>query len=234
MSRRMRAWWVATCVVLLAGLFGTFAACDGRGGRNVGVECTDSGDCNIDEGELIACVDGNCRAVDCLSSTDCALGSFCDSEDDFACVTGCRQDNDCLAGYSCDGNDCRRDACRSTVLDCDFLEVCDQDSGECERVDDDTCARCDLRGNQFDNNSTVTDFCDDTFLGHEDCGSNWLCAGGQPGDSTGHCLPPCESNDDCPHGFQCVPLAFDSIPPTCGKNPVLTNPVCLSDQCASQ
>ncbi len=234
-----RSWIVLAGALLLGAVLGTAPGCDPRGGRQAQLECTDSGECTRDEGELIACVSGDCRDVECLASADCALGSYCDVEGDYDCVEGCETAGDCLAGYSCNDGDCERDACRSTVLDCDFMEVCNQDSGECERAGGVVCARCDSTIHDFDQASTLFDFCDDTFLGHPDCGVGALCANTEAGNQ-GHCMPPCETADDCPHGFQCAPLVFGATPMEQGgcddtNTPQLegvwTNPVCFSTQC---
>jgi len=219
--------------VLLGVALGTTAGCDPRGGRQAAVECEDSGDCDIDEGELIACVTGDCRDVECLESVDCALGTYCDVEDDYSCVEGCQSSSDCLAGFSCDDGECERDACRSTVLDCDFMEVCNVDSGECERAGGVVCARCNASTHDFDDQNTL-DFCDDTFLGHPDCGAGALC-GNSDGGAQGHCMPPCETAADCPHGFQCAPLVFGAAICDNEATPeyegVWTNPVCFSTEC---
>ena len=228
MSPTHRSWIVLTAAVVLGCVLGAAAGCGPRGGRTAEAECIDSGDCNISEGEIVACVAGDCSDVQCLASTDCALGSFCDVEGSYDCVDGCEGDGDCLSGFSCDDGECARNDCRSTVLDCDFLEVCNVDNGRCERATGVVCSRCDGQYHEFDENSTVFDRCDDTFLGHRDCGTGAVCG------NTGHCLPPCETVADCPHGFQCSPLIF--FADICGglENGVFTNNVCISDQCGEE
>ena len=223
MSRFSQRWAVLAAAVVLGGLLGTTSGCGPRPGSEA--ECADSGDCGVSEGELVACVSGDCEDVECLASTDCPLGSYCDLEEGYVCSEGCEGDGDCLSGFSCNEGTCERNSCRSTVLDCDFLEICNQDSGECEEAEGVVCARCDGLFHEFDDNSTFFDPCDDTFLGHRDCGPGAVCG------NTGHCLPPCEDNTDCPHGFQCMPLIFNAE--VCGglEFGVQTNPVCLSDQC---
>ena len=229
MSAPLRTWGVLCAALVLGGLVGGSAGCGSRTGRTAEPECVDSGDCDIQEGELIACVDGACENVECLASADCSLGSYCDTEGDFSCTEGCEQNSDCLAGFSCDGGECSEDDCRSTVLDCDFLEVCNEDNGECEQVGGVICARCETSGNEFDDNSTFGNFCDDTFLGHVDCGVGALCGGGSQA-GLGHCMPPCETSADCPHGFQCQQLVFDVPCP----EPILTTAVCYSTECGNQ
>jgi hypothetical protein len=223
---------VLAAALAIGALLGTTAGCDPRNGREA--ECVDSGECDIQEGELVACVSGSCEDVECLLSTDCALGTYCDVEGDYSCVDGCLGDNDCLAGYSCNDGSCEQDDCRSTVLDCDFKEVCNEDSGECEAVGGVLCARCDPSFHEFDDQSTIFDFCDDDFLGHADCGVGALCWN-QVGEATGHCMTPCETNADCPHGFQCGSLVFGATqcddPNTPALEGVFSTPVCLSNAC---
>lgn len=99
------------------------------------IECTDHGQC----GELQACIDNKCTDVQCLSSTDCELSSYCVGEgpNAFSCKEGCSTNDDCLAGENCnvESNTCEAYGCRSTTLDCPAGQSCDEATGDCFEVD---------------------------------------------------------------------------------------------------
>ncbi len=202
----------------------------GRGRRSTGTECFDNGDCNdelgnVDTVDIEACRDGDCDNVDCLSSADCVVGNWCDAEDeDYICREGCRENSDCFAGQECSDGACVIYGCRSTVLDCGFNEVCNEDTGVCEDAAGLQCTGCDSTGHYIDDQGTP-DPCDDEIGGHQICGGDGnFC--GPDGDNT-VCWVSCAVAGDptaCPSGFQCANVTWT---PQTFCEPVTLGPVCL-------
>ena len=211
-------------------------SCGPRDRRGQGNDCLDSGDCNDEgggEAEAIeACVEGRCDEVECLTSAHCAIGTYCDVEDfDYRCREGCEVDGDCFAGQECDDGACRDYGCRSTVLDCDFNEVCDVLTGRCEEAEGMQCRPCDPFGNTRDDQGTP-DACDDTIGGHQLCGGTGsVCGSDENGD--GVCWPRCEeagAPDQCPAGFSCGNVQWT---PADFCEPVILGPYCIpTDGCS--
>ena len=151
-------------VLLTASLLGSC----GRG--RSGEPCYETADCPAEEGELKACVSGQCEGVDCLSSSDCPMGSICSVDSfDFECQEGCNSDADCLAGSTCQEGQCADYGCRSTVLDCDLGEFCNETTGECETAEGAYCSACQMASNDWNDQGTLTT-CDDILLGNDSCG----------------------------------------------------------------
>jgi hypothetical protein len=202
-------------------------------GRRGGSECVDNGSCTSDGVELQACIDGDCDEVECLSSADCGVGTYCDVEDqdadpvdiDYECKEGCLTEGDCLSGQTCDDGSCIERACRSTILDCEFGEVCDADSGECVAAEGLYCTGCTTEGHVVDDQGTPTQ-CDDRIVGHSACGDGALCV--SDGDHN-VCMPPCTSASDCPAGFSCQSFLMNT-PAICGDTQVVLDPVCVPNQ----
>lgn len=190
------------------------------GRRSSTPECLDNGDCNDTLGsaeavDIEACRGGDCDNVECLSSADCVVGNWCDVEDeDYVCRPGCQEDGDCFAGQECDDGACVIYGCRSTILDCGFNEICNEDSGVCEQADGLQCATCDPVGHYMDDQGTP-DPCDDQIAGHQFCGGDGnFC--GPDGDGNSVCWVSCDTPGDpnaCPTGFQCQNAAW--TPATC-------------------
>lgn len=154
-------------------------------------ECIDNGDC----GALQACVDQVCADVACLSTIDCDLEQYCDLEH-YTCVDGCEVDRDCRAGFECSSasRTCEPQACRSTQLDCAFGENCNLASGECELDEGGHCDPCTTR--PFQPRGTCADeraVCTEYFT--------------EPGT---FCFLQCESELDCPRGFECQNVGRDA------------------------
>ncbi len=192
------------------------------------LECLDAGDCSADEGSQVACVANRCEDVECLSSLDCPIGTSCDVEDDYDCVPSCEDSDDCLAGDYCNDGSCTPYGCRSTILDCDFGQVCDPDAQQCVDPQEPHCLACDAGSNEFDQNGTPG-VCDDTFTGSNECGgSETLCANYEDG---GHCAIGCVDNGDCPAGYACSPLLFDLSGAGCTQDELPAGSFCLTVTC---
>ncbi len=162
-------------------LLGALLACDDQAVGNA--PCEDIGDCQ----EMQACLEGVCRAVECISSAHCQLHEYCDVRA-FRCMNGCQDDEDCAAGESCDveRGRCAQDGCRDTVLDCEYGEICDTQTGACEFDDRAHCQSCD----RFERLS-----CPD--MGTCVTTINWKSS--------------CESDDDCPLDQHCDEFAGSKL-----------------------
>lgn len=124
------------------------------------------------------CVDGQCQAQSCATSAQCGIEQYCDEE--HACVAGCKTNDDCMFGDICnvENETCEPAECVDTRTDCGFGEFC-APTGECFDAGGYYCRPCEY----------------DT-----DCGSDGnVCYGG-------YCGVECDSDADCPAGFDC--LAF--------------------------
>lgn len=142
-------------------------------------ECSETTPCAFGA----VCEEGVCVTIPCSTSAQCGMEEYCDNR---SCVAGCAEDSDCRPGDICNTefNTCEPRSCRSTDLDCDFKEFCDQGSGECYEAGGYYCKPCD---------------------GDDDCGGNEnLCLGF--GSSGSYCGVTCETNDDCPASFDCLPI----------------------------
>ncbi|MEC7948889.1 MAG: hypothetical protein VX265_15075, partial [Myxococcota bacterium] len=134
-------------------------------------------------GAFASCVDGQCVAKSCGTSTDCGMQSYCDAGE---CQPGCQSSDDCYPDEVCDAAtaSCAAAACRDTSLDCGFREFCDPAAGDCYEASGYYCSDCR----------------DDS-----DCGGNGnLCLNfGAPG---AFCGVTCDTTRDCPSGFECLPV----------------------------
>lgn len=218
------------CSLLGLASVALIAGCPARG-VDPGESCLDAAECTVDEGQLAACVDRRCREVDCLSSADCTLGSYCSLEDDdFECLEGCQGDLDCVAGESCsDEGQCEAYGCRSTNLDCALGEVCNADSGECEVPDGAFCNLCDFANTTWDDQGTFS-ICDDEFIGHSTCGGTGAMCLTIVDGGPNTCLPACRGPEDCPRGHVCqeveVALTVNSPLEPCTELP-LVGQICI-------
>jgi hypothetical protein len=212
------------------------------GGRSDTVECYDASQCSADPGESIACVDGDCTTVECLSTLDCPLGKVCDVDgQDYECVDGCNNDLDCSAGFSCSEDGiCAEYGCRSSLLDCAFGEICNLESGVCEEDPRPHCQACDPLLNEWDIGEPG-DNCDDFLSGNSSCGGpGAICTtftvGDLPLTSEPICYVPCEEALDCPTGFTCSLVTFrygNGQDPNCAPDNTYSLGFCISD-CAPQ
>ena len=126
------------------------------------------------------CVEGTCSVVACSTSAQCDMEQFCS---DGRCADGCAEAEDCYPGDTCDVDlaVCESAACEDTRRDCGFKEFCNAVSGECYEAGGYYCQPC-----------------NDDF----DCGGNGnYCTG------YGYCGVTCESDADCPSGFNCYPFS---------------------------
>jgi hypothetical protein len=154
-------------------------------------ECIDNGDCD----GTAACIERACVEVECLSSADCGLQTFCETEaKTFVCEAGCNTDDDCYAGEACDAeaHTCEAYGCRDTELDCSWGEICDTRSGRCEEAAGDFCDVCD-------------------YWGGSGCSGGAECVPFDDWASEAYCIESCTpaSTDECPRGYECVDLYGD-------------------------
>lgn len=188
--------------------------------------CYDATDCSSEEGELFACTNGTCDAVDCLSTTDCPMGQICDVEANrYSCEEGCHTNVDCLAGSTCEDGTCVDYGCRSSVLDCDWGEVCNEDSGECEQAEGAYCNECSLASNVIDDAGTSTT-CDDLILGNPGCGGDGQVCMNYFGVPT--CYISCTGVGTCPAGYTCQ-LITRGLPAACAEDYLEIGLACLND-----
>ena len=159
-----------------------------------GPACADNAQCTNQ-----ACIEGVCRDVDCLSSSDCQLYEFC-NDVDYTCTAGCAEDTDCMAGESCntDTNTCEDYGCRDTQLDCPIGQFCNASSGDCFDDPYGTCDMCTYN----DNSNDIFELLLGGSLYDRHC-VQWDQAG-----TTFYWLAICDVNDGadaCARGFTCVP-----------------------------
>ncbi len=195
-------------LLLLAVTGLALSACKPQGpGLDEG-ECLDDGDCSADGG-LQACVGGECEAVDCLTSTDCPLGTHCD---DNGCEYGCEQDTDCLSGFECTGDGtCAESECRSTVLDCYVGQFCQ--NGNCVDAGPPLCKPC----NSMDIFDAIVDG-GGNVLGYNSCGGiGAFCLAFEQG-GTEYCWTPCSTTADCPASFECIEIINSVTQQVIAKN----------------
>lgn len=122
------------------------------------------------------CVDGSCVSQGCATSDQCGIEQYCDTNN--KCASGCLLDTDCKYGEYCDTEaaQCASAECSDTRTDCAFNEFCNP-TGECYDAGGYYCHDCET----------------DT-----DCGGNGnICY-------SGYCSVTCESDEDCPQGYDCV------------------------------
>ncbi len=211
------------------------ASCSGPAQQ---VECYDAGQCSGDVGELVACVDNDCTSVECLSSSDCPLGKICSVEDeDYTCESGCNGDADCPAGFECgESGVCEEYGCRSSLLDCNFGEFCNEDTGECEADTRPHCTSCDPLTNEW-YQGDIFDNCDDYLIGNPTCGGTGAVCNDWDLDNDGNltdwgCYVGCEVQEDCPMGFMCWTLDQpygNGQDPFCDQNNTYFLGFCVSD-----
>lgn len=124
-----------------------------------------------------SCVEGKCEAQSCVTSEQCPIESYCK---DYQCQVGCQSDADCRFGDKCNAESsaCEGQACSDTRTDCAFGEFCGVDGG-CYEAGGYYCRGCSDDG---------------------DCGGNGnLCL-------SGYCGVTCDSDKDCPNGYDCLPV----------------------------
>lgn len=156
-------------------------------------ECLDNTSC---EG-MQACIGGTCKAVSCLTNADCTLGSFCDTEGDYACTEGCSEDSDCLAGQSCAEGQCETAECVDEDVDCALGEHCTEGSclaveGFCDPCDEATPCAEGLTCHWFDKEkvSACLPICTRDDDGADDCPARTICYG-NPEEETTRCDAGC-------------------------------------------
>lgn len=146
------------------------------------LSCGGAGDFECSEEKACAfgavCVEGQCQTQACATSDQCPIEQFCNA--DRSCQPGCAEDSDCLFGDLCDTETatCESRECTDTRIDCAYGEFCNA-SGECYEAAGYYCRECE----------------DDN-----DCGGNGnYCL-------SGYCGVSCQSDSDCPSGYDCLPL----------------------------
>jgi hypothetical protein len=177
MGRHIRGLFLGLALALGGGALG------GCGGDAEGAACdADASVCA--DGEV--CVKGACRTPECTTSADCAIQKYC--TEGYVCEPGCSADADCRAGQVCNAtnNKCVAYGCRTTELDCEIAEVCDEQTGECEQAPGEWCQTC-QSANPYS------------------CGQGYLCLAWDEG-GPGWCFPEVAPQDECPRGFYAYDL----------------------------
>ena len=186
----------APAALMFRALIG-LAACPG----DAPAECSETVPC----GAFASCVDGQCVAKGCGTSTDCGMQSYCDGGE---CVAGCQSGDDCYPDEVCDPNTatCAAAACRDTSLDCGFKEFCDPAAGDCYEASGYYCSEC---------------------RDEDDCGGNGnLCL--NFGANGRFCGVTCDTNIDCSSSSSAFPSAMaagtssrSSVSPTAGSTSMM-------------
>lgn len=124
------------------------------------------------------CVSGTCQEQVCATSDQCAIEQYCTA--DHRCSTGCQADTDCKYGFRCDTetSTCTEKECTNSRTDCEFGQFCNV-SGECYDASGYYCRSC----------------TDDAECG----GGGNVCYGD-------YCAVSCETDKDCPNGYDCLPF----------------------------
>ncbi len=149
--------------------------------------CSDHGDCGVGQ----ACVEGACQDVECLDSSQCAYGRFCETDLSYTCVSGCQSDDDCLASQVCQEGECYTEPCRNADMDCWIGEFCDTGSGECYTDESITwCMNCTDHASLCGQEGICYSFGDD---------EQWFCGWF------------CQQQSDCPSGFTCTQMDEISV-----------------------
>ncbi len=179
-------------------------SCQARAGCFSNDDCERPTFCDITTG---VCLDPRNSSKNCSQDTHCPFGYYCDGQ---TCVPGCEDSADCALGYGCVINTCVEGAC-TTRLDCDFGERCQ--SNHCAPgMDSVTCTDC------------------TGFSGQLSCGSdgNHEClvnVGYDPNNSRtnpeNYCVPKCNSDEDCPMGFDCNDIF--AVIGTCSRGETCSN-----------
>lgn len=162
----------------------------------------------------MSCIADVCTNIECSTSFDCALQTYCNEEN--RCIEGCTQDEDCFAGFSCSEGACSAYECRDAALDCLLGEQC-QD-GRCQIVEPSPCTPCTYQdwshglGSQREcvivsYNRTIP--CD--WMTDQGCPDTMSCypADGMGLVEEGVCIYSyaffrCDTDSDCPRGFSCA------------------------------
>ena len=161
-----------------------------------------------------SCISNRCREVGCLSSFDCGLEQYCDEQ--YQCISGCRDNTDCAAGDNCFEGACAAYECRSAELDCMLGEQCIEK--ECVMVEPSPCTSCtyeDWEQGMGDGRECVIVSYDRTipcdWSMDDGCPSTMSC---YPADGVGlveegvcihsYAFFRCTLDEDCPRGFSCA------------------------------
>ena len=140
-----------------------------------GPECDEETACPFGS----VCVEGSCEVQYCSTSDGCGMEQYCANG---RCTEGCAAPDDCYPGDQCDAATatCITAAC-DEHSDCAFREFCNEVTGEC-----------------FESGAYYCGECYESGYVEGQCGSGeTLCYGG-------YCVPSCQTQSDCPAGFECI------------------------------
>jgi hypothetical protein len=158
------------------------------------LDCDSGSICDIDSGECIS-------STSCTTDFHCDLGAICQSG---TCQAGCHSSADCDLGNFeiCVDSTCRFGLCENNNY-CEFGRVCNIQTHTCEQPTEPHCT------------SGCSATCEDCALYEGPCGDPAnVCV---RKDLETHCWVECQTEDECPSGYQCVPTT------------VAWSPICDSD-----
>jgi hypothetical protein len=146
--------------------------------------CTEGPECSEEEACPFGsvCVEGVCETRSCATSAQCEMEQYCAEG---VCNDGCAEDSDCYPGEGCDveAASCEAIACSDQHRDCGYKEFCNTVTGDCFEASGYYCQPC---------------------AGDADCG------GGDNFCYQDYCVVPCDTSEDCPSSFTCIPWVDNS------------------------
>lgn len=208
------------------------------------VECTADSQC----GSGLGCSNYACVSAECASNYQCAWNEYCTNRQCYSVPTGacgkvenhtwiqyqCCFDDDCSAGWVCGDHDCRRYRLCVLMSDCQFDEICSNETRHCEYIqhnstcgvfsnhawiDYECCNNTDcLAGKVCSNHSCIGCITSANCANDEACQSSTCVRLTGCGLIANHTLTPyeCCNNTDCFDEFACTDHHCRPIDCPCG------------------